>query len=114
MPDHVRQQDRAEFQVEGNLTPQLADGHVVAVHGFFRDITDRVKAENEVRALNADLERRVADRTVELEQVNHALQDEIADRTRLEETLRRSRKSWPPPTPSWPGRHGSRTSSSPT
>ena len=36
-------------------------------HGFLIDITERRRAEQEIRSLNADLERRVADRTSELE-----------------------------------------------
>ena len=36
-------------------------------HGFLIDITDRRRAEQEIRSLNIDLERRVAERTSELE-----------------------------------------------
>ena len=43
-----------------------ADGSVVW-HGFLIDITERRRAEQEIRSLNIDLERRVADRTSELE-----------------------------------------------
>lgn len=43
-----------------------SDGGVVW-HGFLIDITDRRRAEQEIRSLNIDLERRVAERTSELE-----------------------------------------------
>jgi PAS domain S-box-containing protein len=48
--------------------PILDDaGRAYAVCGISTDITDRTRAEAEVRRLNADLERRVAERTAELE-----------------------------------------------
>lgn len=43
-----------------------ADGSVVW-HGFLIDITERRRADQEIRSLNVELERRVADRTSELE-----------------------------------------------
>src|SRR5258706_3819859 len=42
--------------------------------GFIRDITDRKRAEQEIRQLNADLEKRVAVRTAELEALNRELE----------------------------------------
>jgi len=44
----------------------------------------------EVRRLNQDLERRVAERTLQLETVNQALRKEIAERERAEESVRQS------------------------
>jgi PAS domain S-box-containing protein len=43
-----------------------ADGSVVW-HGFLIDVTERRRAEQEIRSLNIELERRVAERTSELE-----------------------------------------------
>lgn len=50
------------------------DGSVDYVTGAIIDITERKLAENEVQRLNADLERRVAQRTAELEQANSELE----------------------------------------
>jgi light-regulated signal transduction histidine kinase (bacteriophytochrome) len=42
--------------------------------GFVRDITERKRAEDEIRQLNADLEKRVRTRTAELEALNGELE----------------------------------------
>ena len=54
-------------------------GEVVGTASLGQDITERKRAEDEVRQLNADLERRVAERTAELETAN--LELETYDRT---------------------------------
>jgi len=48
------------------------------------------RASAEVRRLNEDLERRVAERTLQLEAVNQSLRNEIAERERAEEAVRES------------------------
>jgi len=50
------------------------DGSGTLVLGIAVDITERKRAENEVRALNADLEARVEMRTRELEEANRELE----------------------------------------
>jgi PAS domain S-box-containing protein len=53
--------------IEAHSMPvREADGSIVW-HGFLIDITERRRAEQEIRSLNIDLEQRVADRTSELE-----------------------------------------------
>jgi len=54
----------------------LLDGQglVLEVGCVYEDITERRHAEEEVRQLNAELERRVADRTTELEDANRELE----------------------------------------
>ncbi|MFN2425120.1 MAG: PAS domain S-box protein, partial [Candidatus Binatia bacterium] len=47
--------------------PLVEKGKVVGIGGVIADITDRRAAEMEIRELNQDLERRVAERTVQLQ-----------------------------------------------
>lgn len=49
-------------------------GDVTGVFAAARDITERKKAEDEVRLLNVDLAKRVAERTTDLEAINKELQ----------------------------------------
>jgi PAS domain S-box-containing protein len=54
-----------------------------------RDISAQKNAEKEIRRLNAVLEQRVAERTVELVQANQQLKEEIQERVRQERLERR-------------------------
>ena len=51
------------------------EGHCIKVYGTFQDITDRKKAEEEIRELNRNLELRVHQRTVQLEEAGKELED---------------------------------------
>jgi len=54
------------------------------------EIAERQRAEEQIRALNAGLEARVAERTQELRAANDQLQREIAERQKAEQAIRAS------------------------
>lgn len=69
--------------------------HVSCVQGIvinFRDVTERVKADEEIRRLNAELEMRVAERTGQLMALNRDLEAEIEERRRTELVARESQE----------------------
>jgi light-regulated signal transduction histidine kinase (bacteriophytochrome) len=65
--------DGQEFPCEVTCSPLQIEGSIV-INTVIRDITERRKAEDHIRRLNVDLERRVANRTLELTRSNEALQ----------------------------------------
>jgi PAS domain S-box-containing protein len=65
-------------------------GAVSRVGGVFVDLTDRKRADEEIAALNATLEQRVAVRTGELADAIRRMAAEVEERRRVEERLRAS------------------------
>jgi PAS domain S-box-containing protein len=70
-----RRKDGSEFPAEVNVAlvhdPQ---GKPLHIHSVVRDITERKQIEREIRQLNAELERRVVERTAQLEAANQELE----------------------------------------
>lgn len=63
-------------------------GGIAWFDGVITDVSERRRAELEIRELNASLEERVQQRTAELARANAQLQTEVAERERRETTLR--------------------------
>jgi PAS domain S-box-containing protein len=58
--------------------------------GFFRDVTERKREEEERRRILAELEHRVRERTEDLQLTVAQLQEEVTERQRAEEALKES------------------------
>lgn len=67
-------------------------GQVIHWFGTNTDVTAQVAAEEALRELNDNLERRVAGRTRELAEINQRLHLEMGERERAEEALRHAQK----------------------
>ena len=66
------------FDSEGNVTRAMA---------VVEDISDRKKAEEEIKQLNQDLELKVIERTSQLEATNKELESEVVSRIKADEAL---------------------------
>ena len=63
------------------------NGQAVATEGVLRDITERKQAEERIKQMNAELERRVRDRTSQLQESNKYLTSLIETSIALNESL---------------------------
>lgn len=107
--------DGTSFPISVVSSPIMEDGQIVAAVASFRDISEskkieaererlffelgcankkleqeiseRRRAEEKINELNEDLERRIIERTAQLESINRKLLDEIAGHKRTEEKL---------------------------
>jgi PAS domain S-box-containing protein len=71
----VRRRDGSSLWIFGNAVPIFGeDGKVVQVVAAFVDVTERKRAEEKIRELNASLERRVQERTHGLEEAIRELE----------------------------------------
>ncbi len=69
----ARRRDGTLFPVEISIQP-LKTGREITFCAFVTDITERLLAEKEIRALTSQLEQRVHERTAQLESANHELE----------------------------------------
>ena len=94
----VRSADFVMLRKDGTRVPVEVDGRIgydeqgrfKQTHCVVRDVTERVRIEEQRRRAHEELEKRVAKRTVQLADANRKLQQEVADRERTEATLRAS------------------------
>ena len=75
---------QVELSVSLITDPQ---GNPAGFRGIARDVTERKRAEDELRRHRHHLEEMVADRTAELRKANEQLKREIAERKQVEEKL---------------------------
>ncbi|MBE3144395.1 MAG: PAS domain S-box protein, partial [Planctomycetes bacterium] len=74
--------------IELNSSLVIKDGKTSGTQGIIKDVTERRKAEEQLRKAHEELEIRVKQRTADLAGVVEDLQNEIAERKRAEESLR--------------------------
>lgn len=82
-----KRKDGTLVDVEASVATSTVAGRVY-ITTMIRDITERKQAEEALQQAHDQLERRVAERTAELAEINESLQVEINERTRTEERLR--------------------------
>jgi PAS domain S-box-containing protein len=81
--------DGTEIPVELTVAP-LVTNRARSFLSITRDITERKRAQEELRRAHDELEKRVQERTAELEALNERLLQEIGERTRAEVLLKES------------------------
>jgi PAS domain S-box-containing protein len=84
-------EDGSIIWVDASVSPIMdATGKPQSAVAVEVDVTARKQAEDALRVLNLQLEERVQSRTARLRTVNQTLREEIAERKKIEEALRRS------------------------
>src|SRR5215213_8224119 len=84
-------QDGTLVDVELLAVPVTVGGERVGTYAMYHDITELKRIEQEVRELNKDLEKRVAERTEQLKKALAKQQQEAQERERIEQELQVAR-----------------------
>lgn len=80
------------FSVNASLLERIADEERGVIISIWHDITDLKGAEEALKRVNEELEKRVEERTSELVSLNEKLRQEIKERKRVEKILRNREK----------------------
>lgn len=83
--------ERLLLRKDGTLLPAEISGRMVregVLQAIVRDISERKRAEEELRGAYDELELRVEERTAQLEHANETLKAEVVERLRVEEARR--------------------------
>ncbi|MFH1116769.1 MAG: sigma 54-interacting transcriptional regulator [Pseudomonadota bacterium] len=80
--------DGSRFPIITYNNPINGEAKILGIRGVAVDITDRRKMEEALQQANLDLERRVTERTAELNRANESLINEIKERMLIEGELR--------------------------
>ena len=78
------------LSVSASLLERVADEEAGVIISIWRDVTERVRAEEELRKYRDHLEELVGERTAELTRANEQLQRQITERKRAQETIQES------------------------
>jgi PAS domain S-box-containing protein len=92
-PRHWRDSE-VEFLAQLGIQVSIAIQQATLVERLRAELAERQQAETALQRLNAELEQRVADRTVELTTAYHTLQTELQERIRTEQALQISEASY--------------------
>jgi len=88
-PAKLRRKDGSIRHVLINSSVLWENGQFIHTRCITRDVTEQMRAEEQIRRLNLELEQRVAERTRELQDANHVLAQQREDLTRTNAELER-------------------------